>query len=342
LFPLSLPSRGSCTIGGNLATNAGGVQVLRYGTMRQLTLGLEVVTPLGEIWDGLRELRKDNTGYDLRDLYIGSEGTLGIITAASLRLVSPPRQEQTAFAALPTIEAALALLGRARLALGESLTSFELIAGSSLDLVATWVPEAPLPYAGASLAAPWHVLIEAGGEEGISARLEAMLGDALEEGLINDAVVASSLAQSRQLWELRETRLGEAARRSGGSLGHDVSLPVSRIPEFLRRTGERVRGDWAEARIMLHSHLGDGNVHYNVQLPPGMRSAENATRVHRIVHDTAAELDGSFSAEHGVGQSKLAEIARYKSPVELGLMRAIKAALDPLGLMNPGKVLPPA
>ncbi|BAS00291.1 D-2-hydroxyglutarate dehydrogenase [Blastochloris viridis] len=339
LFPLSLPSRGTCTIGGNLATNAGGVQVLRYGTARQLTLGIEVVTADGEIWDGLRDLRKDNTGYDLRDLYIGSEGTLGIITAASLRLFPLPRQEETAFAALPSIEAALAFLGLARARLGELLTSFELIAATSLALVARHLPEMPLPYGAASFTAPWHVLVQASGDANVAERLEATLAEGLQAGHLIDAVVARSLAQARELWTVREGGLGEAMRRAGGAIGHDVSITVSRIPKFLSDAEARLREQWPDVLIAVHGHLGDGNLHYNVLLPPQQRTADAAQRVHRMVYDSVAELAGSFSAEHGIGQIKTDELRRYKSSVELGLMRAIKMALDPKGLMNPGKVL---
>lgn len=340
LFPLSLPSRGSCTLGGNLATNAGGVQVLRYGTTRQLTLGLEVVTPKGEIWDGLKDLRKDNTGYDLRDLYIGSEGTLGIITAASLRLFPRPQEEQTAFAALPSIEAVLGFLGLARAQLGAALTSFELVSGFSLALVAEQLPGTPLPYGGASRDAPWHVLVQVSGEAGIGTRLEALLEAGLEAGLLRDGVLARSLAQSRDLWKLREDWIGEAARRAGGSVIHDISLAVSRIPVFLAEVETRLNAEWPDSRAVLLCHVGDGNVHYNVLVPPGEARAGFSRRVRRIIHDIVASLNGSFSAEHGVGQSKTDDLLRYKSAVELRLMRAIKDALDPSGLMNPGKVLP--
>lgn len=341
LFPLSLPSRGSCTLGGNLATNAGGVQVLRYGTARQLTLGLEVVTPEGEIWDGLKDLRKDNTGYDLRDLYIGSEGTLGIITAASLRLFPLPQEEQTAFAALPSIDAVLVFLGEARARLGATLTSLELISGFSLALVAEQLPAPPLPYDGASRAAPWHVLIQVSGEAGIGARLEALLESSLAAGVLRDAVVAQSLAQSQDLWKLREDWIGEAARRAGGNVIHDVSLAASRIPAFLEQADTRLRAEWPDSQAVVLCHVGDGNVHYNVLIPRGESLPAFSRRVRRIIHDIVSGLNGSFSAEHGVGQSKTDDLQRYKSDVELRLMRTIKDALDPRGLMNPGKILTP-
>ena len=340
IFPLSLPSRGSCTIGGNLATNAGGVQVLRYGTARHLTLGLEVVTAQGEIWNGLKDLRKDNTGDDLRDLFIGSEGTLGIITAASLRLYPLPREEQTGFAALPSIEAVLAFLNQARTELGDALTSFELVSGFSLALVAKELPSTPLPYGGASLAAPWHVLVQVSGEEGVGARLEALLEAGLAAGRLQDAILAQSLTQSQDLWKLREDWIGEAARRAGGSVIHDISLAVSQIPAFLSEVETRIVAEWPDSHAVLLCHVGDGNVHYNVLIPPGENPAIFTRRVRRIVHDTVSSLNGSFSAEHGVGQSKTGDLLRYKSNIELRLMHAIKDALDPQCLMNPGKILP--
>ncbi|CAH2598814.1 FAD-binding oxidoreductase [Rhodovastum atsumiense] len=344
LFPLSLGSEGSCTIGGNLGTNAGGTQVLRYGNARQLTLGLEVVTPSGEIWDGLKGLRKDNTGYDLRDLYIGSEGTLGIITAATLRLFPQPAAERTAFVAFPSLPAAVEFLAVARIGLGESLTAFEVISSTCLDLVRRHIPQASFPGDAEERSAPWHALVEIGGSDDESAtaqRLERVLANALERGLLRNAVIASSIAQSQALWHLRDALLGEALRRAGGATSHDISVPVSRIPAFIVEAEARLQRLVPGVQIYAFGHLGDGNLHYNALPPAELRSPQTHEQLRRLVHDAAVAQGGSISAEHGLGQVKNKELARYKSTVELQLMRAIKAALDPQGLMNPGKVLPP-
>ena len=342
LFPLSLGSEGSCTIGGNLATNAGGTQVLRYGNARALALGLEVVTPTGEIWDGLRGLRKDNTGYDLRDLYIGSEGTLGIITAATLRLFPLPAAEKTAFIAFPSAAAAVAFLAAARAGFGAALTGFELISGPVLDLVARHQPDSVLPYGAAERRAPWHALIEISGsdtDEHTTTRLEAVLAAAIERGEVVHAVIAAHARQAQALWTLRHRTIGEALRREGGSVSHDISLPISRIAAFLADIEAALQRLLPGAVVYPYGHLGDGNLHYNV-IPPANAPADARTRIQRLVYDAVVTEGGSFAAEHGIGQLKPSELARYKSPLELRLLRALKAALDPNGLMNPGKVLP--
>lgn len=341
LFPLSLAAEGSATIGGNLSTNAGGTAVLRYGNARELALGLEVVLADGQIWDGLRGLRKDNTGYDLKDLFIGAEGTLGIITAAVLKLYPKPRAQATALAALPSLAAAVDLLERARAAAGATLTGFELMSDACLATVAAELPHLSQPLQGR---APWFVLIELSDHESethATATLESLLGAAIEAGVAGDAVVAQSLVEARALWALREG-IPEAQARSGGNVKHDIALPISAIPGFVERTNAALAARFAWIRPYTFGHLGDGNLHYNFGTQPGVpiaqAFAEEAT-INRIVHDAVAACGGSISAEHGLGQLKRGEIARYKSPVELALMRRIKQALDPLGLMNPGKVL---
>lgn len=344
LFPLSLAAEGSCTIGGNLSTNAGGVQVLRYGNARELCLGLEVVTAAGEVWDGLRGLRKDNTGYDLRDLFIGAEGTLGVITAATLKLHPLPAVQLTAFVALDDPEAAIALLERAQRRLAAALTGFELMSSLCIELVLRHYPDCRLPLAGA--ASPYYVLLEcsdAEGEEHAQAALTELLAEALEAGLITDAAVASSIAQSRAMWALREN-ISEAQAAEGKNIKHDVSVPISRIAEFVQSTNAALTGRFPGVRMVVFGHLGDGNLHYNVSPPEGT-SDEAAflalqPEINRMTHDAVVARRGSISAEHGLGQLRRDESARYKSAVEIGLMRSIKRALDPLGIMNPGKVLP--
>ncbi|MFZ5551116.1 MAG: FAD-binding oxidoreductase [Pseudomonadota bacterium] len=341
LFPLSLAAEGSCTIGGNLATNAGGTQVLRYGNARDLCLGLEVVTPQGEVWDGLSGLRKNNSGYDLRDLFIGSEGTLGVITAATLKLFPRPSAVVTALVACPTIEAAVGLLNLARTRLGAGLTGFELMERFALSLVERHLPQLPRPLP----PAPWTVLLELAGTEPEAAereRLSGVLGSALDAGLASDAALAESLAQSHALWHLRES-IPLAQSEEGLNIKHDIALPVSAIPAFLPRMAASLARAVPGARIVCFGHLGDGNLHYNVQAPEGVPAgdflAQNEPRVNALVFDEVSRLGGSFSAEHGIGALKREELARRGSPVALGLMRAIKQALDPDGLMNPGRVL---
>lgn len=340
LFPLSLAAEGTATIGGNLATNAGGVQVLRYGNARELCLGLEVVLPDGRVWNGLRGLRKDNTGYDLKHLFIGAEGTLGLITAAVLKLYSRPRSVATAWAAVPTPQAAVALLTRLRGSIGGRVTAFELIARPALELVLQHIPGSHDPLPGG---APWQVLIELSDtmESDLDAALQEVLAAAVEVGETIDAVLARNLAQARALWALREN-ISEAQKIEGISIKHDISLPVSRIPEFIARSDAALAAAFPGVRIVCFGHLGDGNLHYNQSKPAAQDNTDfiaQTPAVNRLVHDLVHELGGSISAEHGLGQLKREEILRYKSPVEIELMRAVKRALDPRGLMNPGKVL---
>jgi FAD/FMN-containing dehydrogenase len=345
LFPLSLAAQGSCTIGGNLATNAGGVQVLRYGSARDLCLGLEVVTADGEVWDGLRGLRKDNTGYDLRDLFIGSEGTLGIITGASLKLFPRPAAQVVAFAAVPSPEAAVQLLQLAQARLGATLTAFELIGDSCMKLVEKHVAAARLPLAERS---PWYVLLEVSDtqdEAHASAAIEGLLEAALERQLASDVALSASLAQFRALWALRED-ISESQGAEGKAIKHDISLPISRIAEFVARTSAAIERHFPGQRLVVFGHLGDGNLHYNVSPAADRTGPEHAASfvalegpINRLVHDAVAALGGSISAEHGLGVLRRDESARYKSAVEMKLMRAVKRALDPHGLMNPGKLL---
>jgi len=341
LFPLSLAAEGSCTIGGNLASNAGGTQVLRYGNARELCLGLEVVTPQGEVWGGLAGLRKDNTGYDLRDLFIGSEGTLGIITAATLKLYPAPAAVMTALAAVPSMAQAVALLQLAQARLGPGLTGFEVMNGFSLALVRKHFPQLrqPLP------ATDWTVLLEQSDTEGEAhARtlFEGLLEAALEGGLITDAAVAESIEQSHAMWHLRES-IPLAQAEEGLNIKHDIALPVSRIPAFVTETDAGLAARWPGLRLVNFGHLGDGNLHYNVQAPEGQPAADflrdHEHAINGIVYDAVDAHGGSFSAEHGIGALKRDELARRKSPVAMQLMRAIKQALDPDGLMNPGRLL---
>ena len=341
LFPLSLAAEGSCTIGGNLASNAGGTQVLRYGNARDLCLGLEVVTSAGEVWEGLSGLRKDNTGYDLRDLFIGSEGTLGVITAATLKLYPRPAARMTALAACDTLEAAVALLSMAQARLGAGLTGFELMNQFSLDLVRKHFPQLrqPLP------PSPWTVLLELSDTESEAharTMFEGLLEQALESELISDAAVAESLEQSHGLWHLRES-IPLAQVEEGLNIKHDIALPVSRIPAFVAATDAALAIAFPGVRMVDFGHLGDGNLHYNVQAPEGVDAADflraREAAINHIVYDAVLAQGGSISAEHGIGQLKREELAERKSPVALGLMRAIKKALDPQGLMNPGRVL---
>ncbi len=342
LFPLSLAAEGSCTIGGNLATNAGGTQVVRYGNARELCLGLEVVTAQGEVWQGLTGLRKDNTGYDLRDLFIGSEGTLGVITAATLKLYPLPAAQLTAWAAVPSLEAAVAVLGLAHQHLGAGLTGFEVMGQFALGLVDRHFPDLRVPLWQES---PYCVLLEnsdSESEEHARAQFERLLETAFEQGLVTDAVVAESLAQARGLWHIRES-IPLAQAEEGLNIKHDISIPVSRIPAFCAETDALLQREIPGVRLVNFGHLGDGNLHYNVQAPAGADAKkfllEQETRVNTLVFDAVARYDGSISAEHGVGSLKAAHLPHYKDPVALGLMRAIKLALDPQQRMNPGRVL---
>jgi FAD/FMN-containing dehydrogenase len=341
LFPLSLAAEGSCTIGGNLATNAGGTQVLRYGNARELCLGVEVVTAAGEVWDGLSGLRKDNTGYDLRDLMIGSEGTLGLITAATLKLFPKPAASLTALATCASLPDAVALLGLAQARLGPGLTGFEVMGDFALGLVRRHFPALPQPLP----LAPWTVLLEYADAEGIDparARFESLLETALERGLIGDGALAASIAQARAMWQLRES-IPLAQSEEGLNIKHDISLPVSAIPDFVARTDAAIAAAFPGTRMVDFGHLGDGNLHYNVQAPEGESAAEFLQRhedaINAIVYDAVQARGGSFSAEHGVGMLKRDELARRKSPVAVAMMRAIKHALDPQGLLNPGRVV---
>jgi FAD/FMN-containing dehydrogenase len=341
LFPLSLPSEGSCRIGGNLGSNAGGVGVLAFGNMRQLVLGLEVVLADGQVWNGLKALKKDNTGYDLRDLFIGSEGTLGIVTAAVLKLFPRPAEKATAFVALPGIEATLELFTLAKAACGSGLTAYEFISRRGLDIAGRNIPGARVPF---PITAPWYALLEVSGAnaDGSSERdLEALLGNAAERGIVGDAIIARSLTQAAEVWRLRE-ELPEAQKAEGASLKHDVSVPIARIPDFVTRADALVEQICPGARPVPFGHFGDGNVHYNVSEPPGFgrdRFLRIGEEITAAIHDLVVSLDGSISAEHGIGRMKRAELQRFKSPVELELMRHIKSVFDPNGILNPGKVL---
>jgi FAD/FMN-containing dehydrogenase len=341
LFPLSLAAEGSCTIGGNLATNAGGTAVLRYGSMRDLCLGLEVVTADGQVWDGLRGLRKDNTGYDLRNLFIGAEGTLGIITAAVLTLYPEPKAQITAMVALQTPDDALKLLNMAQSTCAASLTGFELMSQFSLALVTKHYPQLRLGFSGEH---PQYVLLEISdseSEEHAIAMLEALVSDAMEQELVSDAIVASSIAQSKALWSLREhITLAQAAE--GKHIKHDVSVPISSIADFIRMTDALLQESFHGCRMVTFGHLGDGNLHYNVSAPEGVLDEEfikQQEAINHVVHDSVHRFGGSISAEHGLGMLKRDEIRRYKSDTELQLMSVIKNALDPSNIFNPGKVI---
>ena len=338
LFPLSLGAEGTCRIGGNLSTNAGGVQVLRYGNARDLVLGLEVVLSDGRIWNGLRALRKDNTGYDLKHLFIGAEGTLGIITAAVLKLYPRPQSRETALCASENPAALLSVLQWVREAAGETLSAFEIFNRFALEISEKHVPAAKDPFT-----APHqeYALIELSGADGVRDTMEMVLGKALEDGLISDAVIASSETQSHDLWAIREA-IPEAQKKEGGSIKHDVSVPISSVGNFLQNAKKLVEAAIPGVRICAFGHAGDGNIHFNLSQPVDAdRQAylEKWHHINRIVHDLVMSMGGSFSAEHGIGQLKRGDLIRYKTDVELDLMRAIKQALDPSNIMNPGKVI---
>ncbi|MBT4740012.1 MAG: FAD-binding oxidoreductase [Rhodospirillaceae bacterium] len=341
LFPLSLGAEGSCQIGGNLATNAGGINVLRYGNARDLVLGLEVVLPDGRIWNGLRALGKDNTGYALKQLFVGSEGSLGIITAAVLKLFPKPRETETAFCALSKLDDVTVLLNRARALSGDAVTAFELVPRIGLEFCTRHIDGVSDP-----LSEPhdWYTLIEfstSRPNSDLRAGFEGFLEAAFEDGIIVDAVIAESQAQAENLWRIRES-LPEAQKHEGGSIKHDVSVPVSRVPEFITRGVAAVLQAYPDARPCPFGHVGDGNVHFNVSQPDGMDKDAYLSEwdaMNRIVHDLVTEMNGSISAEHGIGRLKVDEMEHYKDPVELDLMKTLKAALDPKRTMNPGKVV---
>jgi FAD/FMN-containing dehydrogenase len=343
LFPLSLAAEGSCTIGGNLATNAGGVQVLSYGNARNLCLGLEVVLPDGALWNGLRSLRKDNTGYDLRDLFIGSEGTLGVITAAVLTLHPRPAGQVVALVAVADLNAAVEVLARAQARVGSGLTACELISHECLALVLRHVPTARNPLDSAS---PWYLLLEVSdGHDEARAReaLESVLEAVMEQGLATDAALSASIAQFDALWALREN-ISEAQATEGKNIKHDIALPISRIPAFVEEAEAALLRQFDGLRLVVFGHLGDGNLHYNLSPAPGRTGPEHAAAflaqepaVNLLVHDLVARYGGSISAEHGLGVLRRDEAQRYRSPIEQRMMQAVKQALDPKGLMNPGK-----
>ena len=343
LFPLSLAAEGTCTVGGNLSTNAGGTAVLRYGNARELCLGLEVVTASGQIWEGLRGLRKDNTGYDLRDLFIGAEGTLGVITAATLKLYPKPVAQLTALAAVRSPHDALRLLELAQGMLAASLTGFEMMSDFCTHLVVKHYPDCQRPFANPT---PYSVLLESSdfeSEAHAQERFSALMERALELDLITDALIAQSVAQSQALWALREN-ISEAQAAEGKNIKHDISVPISSIGDFVQATNALIGARYPGTRMVVFGHLGDGNLHYNVSPPEGMdESAFLALQpgLNELVHDAVHAANGSISAEHGIGVLRRDELPRYTSPVAMGLMRTLKQALDPLGIMNPGKMLTP-
>ena len=336
-FPLSLGAEGSCQIGGNIATNAGGINVVRYGTARALVLGLEVVLANGTVLDNLRSLRKDTAGYDLKQLFIGSEGTLGIITAASLRLFPDPGHMATALVGIDRAGAAVELLGRLKTRLDDRIESFELVSRRVFNLVERHIPNASLPF---EEEYPWYVLIEAA-TGGDAEFLENALLQEAEDGSLLDAVIAKNEAEAAELWRLRHS-ISEAERQDGKALKHDISVPLSRMQEFLERAEELLENRWPDARLVAFGHVGDGNLHYNVVLPRDLSAekwAAEGERVTRALYELVQSLHGSFSAEHGVGQSKRAYLAAYRAGPELDLMRSLKKMLDPANILNPGKVI---
>jgi FAD/FMN-containing dehydrogenase len=343
LFPLSMASEGSCTIGGNLGTNAGGTQVVRYGNTRELCLGLEVVTAQGDVWNGLTGLRKDNTGYDLRHLFIGSEGTLGVITAATLRLYPLPASQLTAFAAVPSLEAAVELLGLAHRFLSAGLTGFEVMGQFALGLVVKHFPQQRVPFQ--SMGTPYCVVLENSDHESeghARGQFERLLEAALDSGCVLDAVVAESMAQAKALWHIRES-IPLAQAQEGLNIKHDISIAVSRIPAFVRETDAALEQAFPGARLVNYGHLGDGNLHYNVQAPEGFDAEaflKNQEKpINALVYEAVDRFGGSISAEHGIGSLKREKLEQHKSPVALQMMRAIKTALDPHNRMNPGRML---
>ena len=350
MFPLSLPSEGSCRIGGNLSTNAGGTAVLRYGNTRDLVLGLEAVLADGRVWHGLKGLRKDNAGYDMKHLFIGSEGTLGIITAATLKLFPKPARRAVAFCGSATPHDVLKLFERARAAAGAELSAFEILPRFAVEITVKNVPGNRLPLAQSY---PWHAMIELSSPSPsaeLEPRLEALLGQAMEDGLVLDAAIASSEAQAAQIWRLRET-ITEAQIPEGASVKHDVSVPVSKVAEFMVEAIADCERAMPGVRPCAFGHIGDGNIHFNLSQPLDMHRAvfmSNWAMFNEIVHDRVVSMGGSISAEHGIGLMKRDELVHYKDPVTIDLMVTLKHALDPLNILNPGKVvrigrnLPPA
>jgi len=341
LFPLSLGSEGTCQIGGNLSTNAGGTSVLRYGMMRDLVLGLEVVLADGRILSTLGALRKDNTGYDIKSLFLGAEGTLGVITAASLKLFSKVRSTATAFAAVASVEAAVELLANLREASGDRISSFELIPRIGIDLTAQHIPGVREPL---KQKYEWHVLCEvttSRASEDLNELLTDALATAYESNLVLDAVVAQNDREREALWKIRET-IPEAQRIDGASLKHDISLPITSLAKFVATAGDWIRANVPDGRLVAYGHVGDGNLHFNLNQTPGSSRETFLAReasIRRVMHDMVRDSGGSFSAEHGIGRLKVDELERYASPVELDLMKAVKHAFDPNGILNPGKVL---
>ena len=341
MFPLSLGSEGSCRIAGNLSTNAGGTAVLAYGNMRQLCLGLEVVLPTGEIWNGLRRLKKDNTGYDLRDLFIGAEGTLGVITGAVLKLFPQPLGHQVAFAGLQSVDDALTLFKNASSLCGTALTGFELMPRIGVEFTTRHIPGVRDPL---ETTHPWYVLIDistSDSAETAERMMTTLLEKGYEDGLVQDATIASSEAQQKAIWHMRES-MSDAQKPEGGSIKHDVSVPVAQIPQFMAEAEKAVVAAMPGARVCAFGHMGDGNIHYNISQPVGADKAEFIGRwreINKIVHGLVLQHGGSISAEHGIGQLKRDELASIRSDIEMDLMRRIKTAFDPAGIMNPGKVL---
>jgi FAD/FMN-containing dehydrogenase len=341
LFPLSLGAQGVAMIGGLISTNAGGVQVLRYGMMRDLVLGIEAVLPDGKIWNGLRGLRKDNTGYDLKHLFIGAEGTLGIVTAATLKLFPLPAVKETAWVAVESPAKAVELLMLAKQASGGAVTGFEIVPKLGLELVLKHIPDTrdPLP-----TALPWRILMELSlpREEGARDLIESLLGDAIEKGIAADAVICENEAQKAMVWKIREN-IAVAERAHGKALKHDVSVPVSRVAEFMERGAALAQQMTPGVDVIAFGHVGDGNIHFNITPPPGANQERfvdhDGLPMSKAIHDLIASLNGSISAEHGIGRLKRDELAWRKSPVEMEMMRAVKRALDPDGRMNPGRVL---
>ena len=342
LFPLSLASEGSCTIGGNLGTNAGGTQVVRYGNTRELCLGLEVVTAQGEVWSGLTGLRKDNTGYDLRHLFIGSEGTLGVITAATMKLYPLPKSQLTALAAVPSLDAAVQLLGLAHEHLSAGLTGFEVMGQFALKLVVKHFPQQRVPFYEST---PYCVVLENSdneSDEHARSQFERLLEAAMEQGCVTDAVIAESMAQARALWHIRES-IPLAQAQEGLNIKHDISIAVSRIPEFVAKADAALAQAFPGIRLVNYGHLGDGNLHYNVQAPENTDAEiflrEQEGPVNSVVYALVDAFNGSISAEHGIGSLKREKLEKHKSPVAMGLMRSIKTALDPHNVFNPGRML---